>query len=80
MTMHHGNFKDIAELEKYVAIHEGDSKYGTYAVALALLAVAQAIRDLGNGDAATRMGAIEAHSKLMAAKLDKLVAAIEARK
>jgi hypothetical protein len=77
--MYHGNFKDIPELEKYVAIHEGDSEYGTYAIALALLAVAQAIRDLGNADAATRMGAIEAHSKLMGEKLDKLTAAIKAK-
>ncbi len=79
MTLHHGNFKDIPELEKHIAIYEDERHYGTYAIALALLAVAQAIRDLGNGDAATRMGAIEAHSKLIGEKLDNLTAAIRGK-
>jgi hypothetical protein len=45
-------------------------------VAEGLRAVARAIRDLGNGDAATNMGAIEAFGKHIGDKLDGITSAI----
>jgi hypothetical protein len=45
---------------------------GTYAIAAALVRVASALRDLGNGNAATPMGAIEAYGKRIGEKLDHL--------
>lgn len=45
-------------------------------IADALRAVAHQIKYLGNGDAATPMGAIEAYGKHIGEKLDDLIAAI----
>lgn len=49
---------------------------GLFAIAQALDGVAHAIHRLGNADACTPMGAIEAHGKHMGEKLDGLIDAI----
>jgi hypothetical protein len=56
---------------------------GLFAIAYALLMVAEStnrvadqIKRLGNGDASTSIGAIEAYGKHMGEKLDDLVTAI----
>lgn len=50
---------------------------GLFAIARALHAVARELRDLGNGDAATPMGAIEAFGDHIGQKLDALTQAID---
>jgi hypothetical protein len=42
-----------------------------------LLAIARALRDLGNGDAATRMGGLEAHAKVLSETGERIAGAIE---
>ncbi|MDD4986663.1 MAG: hypothetical protein PHQ43_12960 [Dehalococcoidales bacterium] len=49
------------------------------AIADGLFAIARAIRDLGNADAATPMGAIEALGKVMKEGSEHIAAAIEAK-
>jgi hypothetical protein len=49
---------------------------GLFAIAQALDSVAHAIHRLGNADACTPMGAIEAHSKHIGEKMDGLIDAI----
>lgn len=53
-----------------------DDGDGQFAIAVGLLAVARAIKNLGNGDAATSMGAIEAFGMHVGEKMDALTSAI----
>jgi hypothetical protein len=49
---------------------------GQFAIACALIAIARAIDRLGNGDAATNVGAIEGLGMHLGEKIDALSAAI----
>jgi hypothetical protein len=49
----------------------------SWAIAVALFSVARALRDLGNGNAVTHMGAIEAFSAHLGEKLDRIAEAID---
>lgn len=53
--------------------------YGEYAIAIALLRVAYQLQCLGNGNAATQMGAIEALGMHLCEKMDALADAIRDR-
>jgi hypothetical protein len=65
----------MLELERIIA--DRAEHDGSYAIAYALLRVADQLKWLGNGDAATTMGAIEAHGLWMGERLDRLSGAIE---
>jgi hypothetical protein len=56
-------------------IHADDGD-GQFAIALALMEVARSIDRLGNGDAATSMGAIEAFGLHIGEKMDDLILAL----
>jgi hypothetical protein len=49
---------------------------GVYAIAVAIMRLSQAIDRLGNADAATPMGAIEAFGKHIGEKLDMIADAM----
>jgi hypothetical protein len=57
-------------------IEEMADEDGQYAIAWALLQVADAIHKLGLNDAGTPMGAVEAFIKMWAEKMDELTEAI----
>jgi hypothetical protein len=68
-----------ALIETLISPNESDSNLeaanvvdGLFAIARALNKVALALRDLGNGDATTSMGAIEAFGNHIGQKLDSL--------
>jgi hypothetical protein len=50
---------------------------GLYAIALAILALQRSIDRLGNADAATPMGALEAYGAHMGEKIDVLASAVQ---
>lgn len=66
----------LRELLYRAAEDEGDSMA---AVALAIDRLATAVRDLGNGDAATRMGGLEALGKVMEDGMERIASAIGSR-
>lgn len=51
---------------------------GQYAIAVALLAVARAVDHLGNADAATSMGGLEALGKVLKEGCERMAYAVEA--
>lgn len=65
------------ELGDCLMSNSGNVADGLFAIAHSLDGVARAIRDLGNADAATPMGAIEALGLAMKNGLDSIAIAIE---
>lgn len=66
-----------------VSEHQGGTDSALWAIAAALFAIADAqirgARLLGNGDAATSMGALEAFGLHIGDKIDRLAEAVERR-
>lgn len=58
------------------AIHEAFITDDDVNIVDALFAMQRALRDLGNGNAATEMGAIEAFGKVMKEGMDDIAAAL----
>lgn len=67
--------KDVRE---FIDNAENDTAAGLGWIAIALLEVANQIKYLGNGNASTSMGAIEAYSIVVKEALEGIASAIEA--
>lgn len=74
---------DLHDLLVATAEHSGGIKAGAnitdalFAIADAIETLARRVNDLGNGDAATPMGAIEAFGAHIGEKMDAMTAAID---
>jgi hypothetical protein len=69
----------MTDNELHANIRDRASDDGTYAIAYALLELAYHVKYLGNGNAATQMGALEAFGLHLGEKLDALADALRER-
>jgi hypothetical protein len=66
-----------AEFERRMRNAQNGTEAGLFAVALALTSVATQLKWLGNGDAATHMGALEALGEHIGEKIDRLARSLD---